>query len=361
MARFSLRWRIITALLVAVFGIIGLLLVVDDWRSPAVVVGDPTVVAPRGVLFLRNPAQLAELWLADADGSNSRRIAPAVSDYSPRPNGTQVVYASQLAGKPSNIAVLDLASGTNLNIAGAAEWTAYSPTWSPADGIIVYERRSITPAGVGTPKLWLMQPDGAELGPVAKGGDVVTYGPVWSPDGTKLGFVDPLRNEIGVFNFSEVLRRVPFSGEFDWSPDSRQLVVSALQQNENSYRNQLVMYDLASEQHSGLAADANADDFTPRWSPDGSQIAFVRRTRSQPRGEIWLVPVTANSVARAITNGGGFDNVDPQWSPDGRTLLWTRLTIGQANVPSAIWRVDVANAGEPTLFIENATYAKWLR
>ena len=49
MARFSLRWRIITALLVAVFGIIGLLLVVDDWRSPAVVVGDPTVVAPRGV------------------------------------------------------------------------------------------------------------------------------------------------------------------------------------------------------------------------------------------------------------------------------------------------------------------------
>lgn len=312
----------------------------------------------RGILFLRNQTLLAELWLADPDGTDARQIAPAVSAYSASPDGMRIAYATQPQNMTSKIEVLDLAGGQPSVVDWSPDWTTYAPVWSPADGIIIYERRTVDQNGTSMPKLWMAKPDGTILGPLQKGGAVMNYEAVWAPNGAKLAFFDGAREEIAIFNFSEVLRWVPLAGEFDWAPDGNALVISAVQANPDGISTQLVRYDLTTEQQTVLLAAPTTDAYTPRWSPDGRTIAFVRRTRDQPRGAIWVIPADGSGPAREIA-GGEDENVDPQWSPDGTQLLWTRLVLGQPNAPSSIWVSDLS--GAPEMLVENATQARWVR
>lgn len=337
--------------------VIGVLLGVGG--PPATTDGAATVRrTARGIMFLRNQSSLAELWMADPDGDNARQIAPAVSDYSVSPDGTRVAYATQPQNRTSKIEVVDLASRQPSVIDWSEDWTTYTPVWSPADGIIVYERRTVDGNEISMPKLWMAEPDGTILGPLQKGGAVMNYGAVWAPDGAKLAFLDGRREEIAIFNFSEVLRWVPLAGEFDWAPDGNALVISAVQTNPDGISTQLVRYDLTTEQPTVLLAAPTIRADTPRWSPDGQTIAFVRRTRDHPRSAIWVMPADGSGPGREIA-GGDYDNVDPQWSPDGSRLLWTRLLLGQANGPSAIWASDLS--GAPEVLLENAAQARWVK
>ncbi|MET0553478.1 MAG: protein kinase [Vicinamibacteria bacterium] len=59
----------------------------------------------------------------------------------------------------------------------------------------------------------------------------------------------------------------------------------------------------------------------PRWSPDGSRIAFAARTGSRP-WQVHIVPAEGGAI-EVLTP----ENVsDPNWSPDGRTLFMGAIT-----------------------------------
>src|SRR6266513_2430285 len=60
-------------------------------------------------------------------------------------------------------------------------------------------------------------------------------------------------------------------------------------------------------------------DRQPRWSPDGTTLAFVSTRQNGP--QLWVLPI-AGGEARRVTNLG--DGVsDPVWLPDGKGLLVT--------------------------------------
>jgi len=66
----------------------------------------------------------------------------------------------------------------------------------------------------------------------------------------------------------------------------------------------------------------------PQISPDGSRVAFVRVTVNEKKEgyntSIWSVPVAGGEAPRQLTKGD--HDSTPRWSPDGKFLLFLRTT-----------------------------------
>lgn len=95
------------------------------------------------------------------------------------------------------------------------------------------------------------------------------------------------------------------------------------------------------------------DGFAPRWSPDGSQLAFLRSEAENY--SIWVTSATGGD-ARKLSEGvvfNGFSRLplnrlqtqDYQWSPDGHSLIYCANREGISN----IWQVSTDGTGEKQL------------
>src|SRR6266404_1580536 len=66
----------------------------------------------------------------------------------------------------------------------------------------------------------------------------------------------------------------------------------------------------------------------PQISPDGSRVAFVRVTVNEKKEgyntSIWSVPVAGGEAPHQLTKGE--HDSTPRWSPDGKFLLFLRVT-----------------------------------
>ena len=75
-----------------------------------------------------------------------------------------------------------------------------------------------------------------------------------------------------------------------------------------------------------------------RISPDGKQVAYVMTTIDQQRNRrnssIWIVPADGSSAPRRLTAEGSNSNA-PRWSPDGTRLAFLSSRTTEAREPAA--------------------------
>ena len=216
------------------------------------------------------------------------------------------------------------------------------PRFSP-DG----ERVLFTSDRGGSDNLWTVRPDGNDPRPVTTDKEHVVNSGDWSPDGdyvvgrkrltdqSSIGTVELwLYHRMGGSGVRITKKaEIPDANEPVFSPDGRWIYFAArdrrYQYNRNVYEGiwQLRGYDRKTGNFRPLT-DGYGGSARPRVSPDGKQIAFIRRDRAQT---LLMSHDLATGRERVIMTGidhdmqenfawtGTYPGYD--WTPDGKSLV----------------------------------------
>jgi dipeptidyl aminopeptidase/acylaminoacyl peptidase len=153
----------------------------------------------------------------------------------------------------------------------------------------------------------------------------------WAPDGTRMvcvSKVGPPRGTSDVRHYTSITYKFNDSGWYD------------------EKRSHLFLVDLKSGSASQLTSGDTRNDTDPRWSPDGTRIAFASEDITQPmlkNNDIWVIAASRGPLARINTSQGSLRM--PRWSPDGSRIAYSGA-LSEADAPK-IWIAPAAGGGKP--------------
>ena len=126
---------------------------------------------------------------------------------------------------------------------------------------------------------------------------------------------------------AEDLNRIHYVQDPQISPDGQYVAFVHVQPDplEKTYKRNIWLYRLAGGDAFQLTRGNK--DSQPRWSPDGSQLAFASARNDKP--QIYLLPTAGiGGEARALTDMANGAH-SPDWSPDGRQIAFLTPTSAE--------------------------------
>ncbi|MBI4519461.1 MAG: S9 family peptidase, partial [Gemmatimonadetes bacterium] len=292
----------------------------------------------------------SDIWVMNSDGTNARAITASYpeAEADPRwsPDGQTIAYQSRgelfLVRPDDPEHPINLTYGLN---ASFVQWTADSKSLIVTSANVI----GLLPAAVPTSRI--------EVTPIATPGYSFAD-PQLSPDGRWLAFTADRSGKNGRWRMDIWLAPVrggdpilltpgtpeSFEGSPRWSPDGTKL---AFVSTASGWRN-IGVIDVATRQVKMLTTSP-WDETNPQWSPDGQWIGYV--ANKQWNFHVLKVAAVGGEpqqlTQRDGVNGGsegGQVRGTFRWSPDGRTIAYTYMGPATSN---DIWTMP-ADGGEPT-------------
>ncbi|MEM6326241.1 MAG: winged helix-turn-helix domain-containing protein [Bacteroidota bacterium] len=333
----------------------------DDPREPAVV----QTIRGRGYRLIApvRPAHTGDGLGGDSVArGDGRSGGNGASTAIPVPHPTVSASAPRRAAPWRGIRLAVVGVGLGVLALWALSQRSASPAsvFAPPEPFTSYPGQEVEPA---------VSPEGARVAFAWDGGDGEGYdiyvkqpsreealrltdhpapegSPAWSPDGSEIAFVryDETPGIYIVPSLGGSARRVhpvelpAYVHALDWSPDGSTLVFT---QASEDGRQHIAALDLASGTSRALT-DPRGEferDRSPRFSPDGRQVAFARSGYIGGR-DLMVLSLDGGEERRVAENQMGMRGLD--WLDDG-ALVVSSFRSGTYG----LWRVDLAS-GDPT-------------
>lgn len=230
------------------------------------------------------------------------------------PDGNWILYSistidSTKDSRKSDLWMMSWDGNINLQLSYTPEGEG-NPRWSPDGKYISF----ITARNGGTSQVYVLNRMGGEAYPLTNvKGELQTY--EWSPDGSKLALIIKDAEDTSKQKKQEpwVIDRYHF----------KQDVAGYLYDKRKSH---IYLFDVKEKKLDTLTS-GKYNEGSIKWSPDGTQIAFVSNRTEDPdknsNEDIYIIEARKGAGIRQLTTWKGTDN-NPQWSPDGKSIAYLR-------------------------------------
>ena len=270
------------------------------------------------------------LFVANRDGTDSKLLAtlPGVASW-PRwsPDGKRVRFTLQDAS--GNTALWEVSADGGDPHTLLPGWSVDHPaeccgSWSPNGRYFVFQSTR-----QGRTGLWALRegrwPWDRSSGTPSEltQGPVNVWAPVFSKDGNRIfAVVQQRRGELVRWDSSQQRFSSYLSGisadHVEFSRDGKWVAYAA-------YPEQTIWRSRPDGSERLQLSSAPMQAIFPRWSPDGSRIAFMG---SPPGKAVRIYLVSANGGDPEPLLPGDSTQIDPNWSPDGNSIMFAALPAG---------------------------------
>jgi Tol biopolymer transport system component len=302
--------------------------------------------SPDGVyiLFARlNDLGLSDVWIVPALGGATRRIVLNGVNPTWSPDGRAIAYAS------GGVIWMCEPSGANPRAVTAQEPALRheQPAISHDGRSVAFVRRRDGPyselaiADVGTETTKALTSDNA-----------FALSPVWSPDDRSIYFASSRGGTLNVWK-TPVASGAPEQitagrgddADIDLSADGKRLVFSTYRANVN-------LAEWSIETTPGrrlkwLTSDSARGELSPRYSPDGRQIAYFSNREGAETESIWVMDADGGHPSNPVADSRV--NAFPRWTPDGQALLFMSRAPGVLQIALDVLRITLAGGAAELL------------
>jgi dipeptidyl aminopeptidase/acylaminoacyl peptidase len=277
----------------------------------------------------------------------------SVSDPRLSPDGNWIAFVATRAEERSDhrrtTIWLVAADGSTMPRRLTTAQNATHPRWMPgSDGVGFLSARPLPdalPHVAAKPQVYVLPLDGGEPRRLTNLKNGVTSFE-FSPDGWKIACVSRTgsdddhssgREESDVRDYVYPFYKLDSAGWFD------------------RRRSHIWIVDLKTHQTRQLTSGNATDDLEPRWSPDGTRLAYVARRldgADAQTGDIWTIPA-AGGEPMHISGDRRFPR-SPRWSPDGARIAY--IAEENASAVPKIWIAPAAGPGKSELATDEITF-----
>jgi dipeptidyl aminopeptidase/acylaminoacyl peptidase len=124
------------------------------------------------------------------------------------------------------------------------------------------------------------------------------------------------------------LTRIRFVSDPQISPDGRRVafVVTTLAEEQDRYLSQIWLVDASGGEPRRFTTGSKRDT-APRWSPDGTHLAFLSDREPNKKAQLYVMPADGGEPTRLTELANGVSA--PVWSPDGAYLAFIARVGGE--------------------------------
>jgi dipeptidyl aminopeptidase/acylaminoacyl peptidase len=119
------------------------------------------------------------------------------------------------------------------------------------------------------------------------------------------------------------LYSLTLAGDPRLSPDGKTVafVLTTVDEEENTYPSAIWLVPADGSAKPRRFTFGRKRDASPRWSPDGTQLAFTSTRDNEKAAQLYVLPVAGGEAQRLTDLKESVDEIT--WSPDGRSIAFT--------------------------------------